>query len=337
MDPIARSLVARRAVEFTRSIADIQQFADALPDSKASGDVQTSLVGAFTILFEDTPQAVSPEPWSYLALCSSTKASLVGTVASLVEKLLKSDLTPQAFDRLGKAARNLLEFGFAAPKPNPHFVAYCVPLVADTYATDRIASRSLLEKIFEQSRLKNAAHIEVPALAQKIGTIARRDPEFAVTIYGKVFGHHVGSQQLTSFSGGQILPMNTSVADLYNTATYALAGHFPIFLEDNLPAATEAAIQVVAGHTATRHPIAGTIQEKNLQVDGATARVIEDGSRYWAWEIETSHPDSLQMIVQRFLATLRECDEAQACLASTNLSGRIDSPFLLLSYGSLPH
>ena len=25
------------------------------------------------------------------------------------------------------------------------------------------------------------------------------------------------------------------------------------------------------------------------------------------------------------------------CLASTNLSGRIDSPFLLLSYGSLPH
>ena len=278
VDPIARSLVARRAVEFTSSIADIQQFADALPDSKASGDVQQSLVGAFTILFDDTPQAVSPEPWSYLALGSSTKASLVGTVASLVEKLLKSDLTPQAFDRLGKAARNLLEFGFAAPKPNPHFVAYCVALVADTYATDRTGSRSLLDKIFERSRLKNAAHIEVPALAQKIGTIAEHDPEFAVTIYGKVFGHHVGSQQLTSFSGGQILPMNTSVADMYNMANYALAGHFPAFLEDNLPAATEAVTQVVEGHIATRHPIAGTIQAKSLQVGGATARVIEDGT-----------------------------------------------------------
>jgi hypothetical protein len=312
VDPIARSLVARRAVEFTRSIVDIQRFAENLPDSKASGDVQTSLVGAFTILFEDSPQLVSPEPWGYLALCSSTKANLVGTVASLVEKLLKSDLTPRAFDRLGKAARNLLEFGFAAPKPNPHYVAYCVPLVSDTYATDRTASRSLLEKIFEQSRLKNAAHIEVPALARSIGTIAEHDPEFAVAIYGKVFGHHVGSQQLTSFSGGQILPMNTSVADMYNTASYALAGHFPVFLEDHLPAATEAVIQVVEGHIATRHPIAGTIQEKSLQVGGATARVIEDGSRYWAWETETSHPDSLQMIVQRFLATLRECDAAQA-------------------------
>jgi hypothetical protein len=312
VDPIARSLVSRRAVEFAKSIADIQPFADNLPDSKASGDVQTALVGAFTILFEDAPQLVSPDPWGYLALCSSTKANLVGTAASLVEKLLKSHLTPQTFDRLGKAARNLLEFGFAAPKSNPHFVAYCVALVADTYATDRTASRALLEKIFEQNRLKYAAHIEVPALARSIGTIAEHDSEFAVAIYGKVFGHHVGSQQLTSFSGGQILPMNTSVADMYNTASYALAGHFPVFLGDNLPAATEAVIQVVEGHIATRHPIAGTIQEKSLQVGGAAARVIEDGSRYWAWETETSHPDSLQMIVQRFLATLRECDAAQA-------------------------
>jgi hypothetical protein len=312
VDPIARSLVARRAVEFAGSIADIQRFADNLTDSKASGDVQTSLVGAFTILIEDSPQLVSSEPWGYLALCSSTKANLVGTVASLVDKLLKSDLTPQAFDRLGKAARNLLEFGFAAPKPNPNFVAYCVPLVADTYATDRIASRSLLEKVFEQSRLKNAAHIEVPALARSIGTIAEHDPEFAVAIHGKVFGHHVGFQQLTSFSGGQILPLNTSVADMYNSASYALAGHFPAFLEDNLPAATEAVIQVVEGHIATRHPIAGTIEEKNLQVGGATARVIEDGSRYWAWDIETGNPDSLQMIVQRFLATLRDCDAGRA-------------------------
>ena len=312
VDPIARSLVARRAVEFTRSIADIQHLADVLPDSKASGDVQQSLVGAFAILFEDTPQAVSPEPWSYLALCSSTKGSLVGTAATLVEKLLKSDLTPQAFSRLGKAARNLLEFGFTAPHPNPHFVAYCVALVADSYATDRSGSRSLLEKLFEQSRLKNAAHIEVPALAQKIGTISRRDPEFAVTIYGNVFGHQVGSKQQTTASGGKILPINMSKSDLYNTASYALAAHFPIFLEDNLPAATEAAIQVVAGYISSRHPIPGTIQEKKLQVGDATARVIEDGSRYWAWEIETGQPDSFQMIVQRFLATLRECDAVQA-------------------------
>jgi hypothetical protein len=34
--------------------------------------------------------------------------------------------------------------------------------------------------------------------------------------------------------------------------------------------------------------------------------------------------------------TAYECT-CPACLASTNLSGRIDSPFLLLSEGSLPH
>jgi hypothetical protein len=312
VDPIARSLVARRAVEFTKSIADIQRFADNLPDSKALGDVQTSLVGAFTILFEDAPQAVSPEAWSYLALCSSTKANLVGTVATLVEKLLKSDLTPQSFDRLGNAARNLLEFGFTSPKQNPHFVAFCVPLVADTYTTDRIGSRTLLEKVFETKRLNAAAHIEVPAITRNIGTIAEYDPEFAVTIYGKVFRHQVDSQKETSFSGSQIMPMSTSVSDMYGTATYVLAGHFPVFIEDNPRAATEAAIEVVEGHIATRHPIPASIQEKSLQAGGTTVRLIEDGSRYWAWEIETGQPDSFQIIVQRLIGKLHESDMEQA-------------------------
>lgn len=313
LDPIARSLVARRAVEFTRSIADLQRFADDLPDSKASGDVQTSLVGAFTILFEDSPQVVSPEPWSYLAVCSSTKANLVGTVATLVEKLLKSNsLTPATFDRLGKAARNLLEFGFSTPMQNPYFVAFCVPLVADTYTTDRIASRTLLEKVFETKRLSSAAHIEVPAVTRNIGTIAKYDPAFAVTIYGKVFAHQVDSQKETSFSGSQIMPMSTSVADMYGTATYALAGHFPVFFEDNPRAATEAAIEVAEGHIATRHPIPTAIQQKGLSVGGASVQLIEDGSRYWAWEIETGQPDSFQMIVQRLIGALLEADAEQA-------------------------
>src|SRR6201998_2376277 len=312
VDPIARSLVARRAVEFTRSVEDIQRFADNLPDSKASGDVQTSLVGAFTILIEDSPDVVLPGPWSYLAVCSSTKASLGGKVATLAEKWLKSDLTPEMIDRLGKAARNLLEFGFDRPKPNPNFVAFCVPLVADTYNTDRIASKALLEKVFETKRLKEAAYIEVPALARNIGTIAKLDPAFAVTIYSKVFGHHVSSQKQTDFSRSQILPMSTSEADMYGTATYALAEHFPLFLEDNLSAATEAAIAVVEGHISTRHPIATTVQQKTMQIGGATVQLIADGTRDWAWEIETSHPDRTRMIIRRFIMELREADAERA-------------------------
>jgi soluble lytic murein transglycosylase len=157
-----------------------------------------------------------------------------------------------------------------------------------------------------------AAHIEVPAITRNIGTIAEYDPEFAVTIYGKVFRHQVDSQKETSFSGSQIMPISTSVSDMYGTATYALAGHFPVFLEDNPRAATEAAIEVVEGHIATRHPIPASIQEKSLQIGGTTVRLIEDGSRYWAWEIETGQPDSFQMIVQRLIGKLHESDMDQA-------------------------
>jgi hypothetical protein len=312
VDPIARSLASRRAVEFTRSIADIQGFADNLPDSKASGEVQTSLVGAFTILFEDSPHEVSPEPWSYLALCSSTKAALVGTTTTLVERLLKSEVAAEVFARLGKAARNLLEFGFASPKPNPNYVAFCVPLVANTYTTDPVTSKGLLDKVFEPERMAKNAHIEVPALARCIGTIAKYDPEFAIAIYGKVFSHRVGSGKDASFSNSQIMPMSTGASDMYGTATYALASHFPLFLEDNLSAATEAAIGVVEGYIATRHPIPATVQQKTIQADGATAQLIEDRSGFWAWEIDNTHPDSFQMIVQRFIAELREADAERA-------------------------
>jgi hypothetical protein len=52
--------------------------------------------------------------------------------------------------------------------------------------------------------------------------------------------------------------------------------------------------------------------------------LITGVSRFWfSFEINSQPPSRL-------------CGCGK-CLASTTLSGRIDSPFLLLSYGSLPH
>ena len=314
VDPIARSLIARRASEFARSVADIQQLADKLTDTRQYAGVLSSLAGAFTILLEDSPQIVDTASWSFLTERLSTGGTFAGPVGYLVENLLKTKLTAESFDLLGKAARNLLERGFAVAdsESNRNFVRFSIGSVANTYASDPKASRVLLEKVFDKKRLKTFAYIEVPALAQKIATIAELDPEFAVCIYGQTFAYRVASQAQKPFSGSRIMPMSGTESDMYNSASYSLAQHFAEFFKHAPKTATEALVAVIEGHVSAHHEIPQTVTQKNLHVGETRVQLIEDGSRYWAWEINTTHPDSTQMILQQHIANLRNADAQNA-------------------------
>lgn len=267
VDPIARSLAARRASEFPRTPADIQPLAQKLAASTGFSGLFQSLVGAFTILLEDSPNLVQATPWALLAEKLSTNGDFVGSLAYLIEKLLKRELEPEAFNWLGKAARNILEYGFNA-KTNPQFVAFCIPCVAETYATDPGASRALLERVFDKEELDKFAFIEVPALARQIAAIAKHDPEFAVSIYARTFAHRVDSQKARPFAPTQIMPMSGSESDMYGTAGYSLAAHLAQFFKDSPAQATEAMIRVFEGHTATRHPIQKGVAEKSFEIGG---------------------------------------------------------------------
>lgn len=267
VDPIARGLAARRASEFPKTPADIEPLAEKLASSQGLSGLFQSLVGAFTILLEDSPTLVEAAPWAILAEKLSTNGDFVGSLAYLIEKLLKRELEPEAFDWLGKAARNILEHGFNA-KSNPQFVAFCIPCVAETYMTDPGASRALLERVFDKGELDKYAYIEVPALARQIAAIAKHDPEFAVSVYAKTFAHRVDSQRTRPFAPTQIMPMSGSESDMYGTAGYSLAAHLPQFFEDSPAQATEAIICVIEGHTATRHPIQEGVPEKSFEIGG---------------------------------------------------------------------
>lgn len=58
------------------------------------------------------------------------------------------------------------------------------------------------------------------------------------------------------------------------------------------------------------------------------ARIIEDGSRYWGWEIDLTHPDSTGMILLQFMQNLRNADERQARLILSILAAKNRSAFL---------
>lgn len=327
VDPIARGLAARRASEFPKLAADIQPLAEKLAETHGSSGLLQSLVGAFTILLEDSPQLVETAPWAFLAERLSTNGSLAGSLTYLTDKLLKRQLQPEALDGLGRAARNLLQYAFAA-KSNPNFVAFCIPLVADTYSTAPEASRVLLKKVFDEEQLEKFAYIQVPALARQIATIAKHDTEFAVSIYGKTFAHRIDSQKMMPFSGTQIMPMSGSESDMYGTASYSLAQHFPKFFEKSPAAATEAVVNIIEGYIATHHPIAETVREKSLQIGGTTVKLIDDGSRYWGWEIDLVHPDSTGMILLQHMENLKNADEVQAKIILSVLLAKNRTAFL---------
>jgi hypothetical protein len=124
------------------------------------------------------------------------------------------------------------------------------------------------------------------------------------------------------------MPMSSSESDMYSSAGYSLAAHFPKFFEDSPDAATEAVIGMIEGYIATRHPIPETAQEKSLQIGGTTTRLIEDGSRYWGWEIDLTHPDSTGMILLQHMENLRNADENQAKMILSVLLAKNRTAFL---------
>jgi hypothetical protein len=327
VDPIARGLLARRTSEFTKTVVDIQQLAEKLTDTQQSAGLVSSLVGAFTILLDDSPELVETAPWAYLAETISTKEKLAGSLPYLIGKLLGRQLETEPLSWLGKAARNLLAYGLAMAA-NPNFVSVCVPLVADTYSTDPDASKSLLEKVFDPERLDKFAYIEVPALARKVAAIAEQDTEFAASIYARVFAYRVDSERTRPFNSEQIMPLSGRESDMYGSASYSLAEHFPKFFEDSPTAATEAVVAMIEGHIATRHPIAETVQEKSLQIGKTTLTLIDDGSRYWGWEIDLTHPDATAMILLQHMSNLSNANEEQAKLILSVLMAKNRTAFL---------
>lgn len=188
---------------------------------------------------------------------------------------------------------------------------FSIGYVARSFPSDPAASRALLEKVFDPQRLRKYAHIEVPALAQQITNIAPYDPAFAVSIYGHVFGYHVDSQRETRVSDSHILPMTSNVAQDYDLARYSLAQHFPTFLKENPVGATEAIIAALEGDVVVRRHISGQPADIILHVGGKQLAFREDGSAIWAWDRNSTHPESMDMIVQQFVGYLRKADAAE--------------------------
>lgn len=188
---------------------------------------------------------------------------------------------------------------------------FSIGYVARSFVSNPAASRALLEKVFDPERLNKYAHVEVPALAQQISNIAPYDPAFAISIYGHVFGYHVDSERETRMSDSHILPMTSNASQDYDLARYSLAQYFPTLLKENPVAATEAIIAALEGDVVVRRHIPVQATDIVLHVDGKRLALHEDGSAIWAWDRNSTHPESMDMIVQQFVGYLRNANTTE--------------------------
>ena len=315
-DPIARSVAARAACEFPTTAGDMRGLSAGLHRSGARKAQAISafghIVGALAIRLEDQPD-FNPEPWCYLAEeASQIVADSKWPLRTLLFLLTGRENTPTCRSRLGIAARTLLRFALDYPDLPSHLTIGAICFVADTYASDIFASTAVLRKLLEPNRIQHHGHEDLPWLARKIKPVWEADPDFAVDVYGATFGTAITDQSKTSLGQSRILPLTSNRRQDFGMAAFALKEAFSQFLCADPPHAVGALIRAVEGHASITRPISADTKRWTIAVNAKNTELIEDGSRYWAWNPNEEHGDNTAALLRIFVDRLRTLPERDA-------------------------
>lgn len=321
-DPVIRSSTGRICAEYPLVSGDMQTLATRIVNG--DGLAATTFVhtgGALAVRIEDHPDFQLP-PWVDLLRTVAQNVAIVSnTFRFLLFKLTGFVTDPDQRADMGFAARALLEHGLALEQPRS-MVSSAVDLVADTFDTDRNASRTLLTRIFEPARMNVHGPEEVPAVARKIDRIGADDPAFAADIYRYTYDFAVSEDRETRMGDSQIMALRSNARQDYDMARYALGEYLPTFLRSHPDHAVDAIVDAVDGYVAREHPIAPELADETLFVGARQVRVREDWSHIWAHDPESTYGHDAEELIKKLVDHLRETDERSAIHIAERLVGR---------------
>lgn len=257
-DPIARSVAARMGAELPQAPEDVDGLVATLSTDgeRKSNAVRafSHVVGALAVRADDK-QPIEIAPWSHLTVKAAAYANdVLWPLRTLLHLLVERPMTTPQRAQLGEGARAIL--GNALDRPNipSQLTAAAIDFVGATYATDIPASRNLLLRLMEPTRFEAHGDQEIPWLARKIRPISEVDPDFAVEIYGVVFGREIDDTSKTSLGNSQILPLLSNRRQDYDMARFSLKEFFPRFLAAHPTHAMTALFAALKGYIALGHP-----------------------------------------------------------------------------------
>jgi len=241
-------------------------------------------------------------------------------LSCLVSDVIKSK-ADDTFERAAKIARGILQRVWEN-EDNKEYNAIVnvkavgssllIPAVAQSFETDPIASKQLLEPVLNEI-LDPERHTDyVYRLCDNIRYIYEADPEFACQIYLKVFGYEENDRTEIPMREG-VLSMSTNRRDEYRMCWYVLKENIAGFLESNLEYAVKAISQSIEANVLYRHTKGYLDDSENISwddiaesfdVDGQKAMYCPDYSHSWeAYDLHEEEPEELVSII---LAHLRK-------------------------------
>ena len=305
-DPILRSAAGRLSAELPETVADTRTLARRVDFGNAQATaILGHIIAALAVRLEDDSKG-DLAPWVALA------GALAGSVRRisrplrvLVHLLLNTAKPPQVSAEVGRAARALLRDAFDHEEPYAQ-AAWLIPLVVTTFATDPVASRALLDTVFDPRRFAMHSWEDVPALCREIGKLVRTAPDFAAHVYVKTYAGDVDSNEITRLMDSRILSFTSNQHQDYGMARYSLSEFFPEFLRSHPVEAVEALVGAVEAFIARVHPpreregqdlIVRTISDR-------TVRLKPDMSYIWANDMNAPYAQDGEALVAKFMTTL---------------------------------
>lgn len=193
----------------------------------------------------------------------------------------------------GKVGRNMLAWTWKErdkyPKAwnDPAASIWAIPLVIKTYKTDPEASRRLLSKALELLDDPGFPIEPIYRLCDNIEPLFDADPDLAINVYSRVFGHQETSEDKTHM-GGYVIPLISNRRQDYGMCHFNLTQAYPKFIEKNPLKALKAAFIVVKTWVWAEHIypyLDEDVDPKTLPVSfnflGNKATYIEDDSYIW--------------------------------------------------------
>jgi len=217
----------------------------------------------------------------------------VWELAVITSSILERAEVKNIIDICGKISRNLLCWVWEERKGkkddwiNSFGARNVIPLVADTFNTDKKTSRSLLEKVLNLTEEKGFPIQFLYWMTEKLDKIWPYDPELVSKTYFVVFGYCETSEDITSF-GTPVLPMTSTRRQDFEMCQYQVIRHFPHFLRANPKAATKTAIMCLNHYVIQEHVIKYLKEdvrfedlEEKFPFLGKKAVFIPDGCYIW--------------------------------------------------------
>ncbi len=303
---LAKTVAPGVTVELAKGASDFDRLWQALDDGTPGAELTLRhVVGA--VFTEEGPERLvgKASPWPEFAAALSQRLErghyylLRGLLLHLFDHYAVA--AEAEGERLGAAARRLLEAGWSHPRDG-RVVTAALPLVAESFDSDSAASRRLIRRALEPAHVAEHGWEELFHLANAAEPLLGREAELVAEIFRAAFGHQESSDEPTPMGSSQLVPLRSTRAQDFSMARHCLEELFPKLLGRVPALATEilsTAVAVYAGEKYGPYPRS----RSRFRLNGRRCVVLSHAS--YIWDSGTAHDEveKLLLHLETFLAS----------------------------------